>query len=236
VRAWFCLPFITALLFAENPQPPATVPEVPANLSIPAQLTKTISTDKSKSGDAIEMKTLEPVLLGKGIVMPANAALHGRIAGAASRKDDKPSWLVVVVERAEWKGYAIPLHAFISAQITIKEKPLGVDTSAAQGTPMPLGSPRRRVAVRDIPQNGPGNDLSSVMRQTPQDATVADTDTVRPGSRPLDDIHIFQDKNGTVFLLSQKPHLKLSSGTMFMLRNHPLATANPSPTISANPQ
>ncbi len=53
-------------IFAEDP--PATTPagQAPDNLSIPAQLGKTVDTKKCKAGDVVELRTLEPVLIANG--------------------------------------------------------------------------------------------------------------------------------------------------------------------------
>ena len=111
--------FSAIAIFAEDPNPTTATSPVPDNLSIPARLSKTIDTGKCKAGDKVELKTLEPVLIGNGVVMPENAKLSGKIVAAASRQDDKPSWLLLVVDRAEWKEHSLPLRAFIISQITM---------------------------------------------------------------------------------------------------------------------
>ena len=120
MRVLLAVLFSAITVFAQDPQAVTTAAQLPDNLSIPVRLAKTIDTKRCKAGDVVEMTTLEPVLLGNGLVMPENAKLHGKIAGAASRQNDKPSWVVLVVESAEWKQHRIPLHAFIASQITLK--------------------------------------------------------------------------------------------------------------------
>ena len=41
---------------------------------------------------------------GKGLVMPADAHLYGRVVSVGQKQDNKNSYLAVVVVRAEWKG------------------------------------------------------------------------------------------------------------------------------------
>ena len=108
--------FSAVAVFAEDPQALAPNSQVPDNLSIPVQLSKTIDTSKCKPGDAVEMKSLEPVLITQGLVMPEDAKLHGRVLGAASRQDNQPSWVLLVVVEAEWKQHRIPLRAVVAAQ------------------------------------------------------------------------------------------------------------------------
>src|SRR5271166_5653493 len=108
-------------LLAPAQQPPAQNSESAGKMSIPAQLTRTVQADKAHPGDRVEFRTLEAVLAGKDLVIPANARLYGRVLSASPKQDDKNSWLAVVVERAEWKQHSLPLHAFISAQIVISQ-------------------------------------------------------------------------------------------------------------------
>lgn len=225
----FCLFLLLAsLTLAEEHPTAAPQLESPANLSIPVQLSRTVSTDKCKVGDSVEFKSLEPVLIGKGVVMPTDTRLHGRVLGTASRQGDKPAWLVLLVDRAEWKEYSLPLHAFIASQITVKPKAshsgaAAAPLSADNGTPQATTNRRpRNLNARQAGMSDPAGDLSSVAPRAPQDGTAAVQDELPPDYKPLDDVHIFRDKNGTTFLLSQKANVKLPSGTMLMLRNQPV--------------
>ena len=92
-------------------------------MTIPAQLSKTIRTDKTHVGDKVEFKTVEPVPIREGVTMPIGTKLHGRVLGAASRQADKPSWLVVLVDNAEWKNHSLQLHAFIVSLINGNDQP-----------------------------------------------------------------------------------------------------------------
>ena len=161
------------------------------------------------------MRTLEPVLIGNGIVMPENTKLHGRVLGAASRQNDKPSWLVVVFERAEWKRHIVPLHAFVASRITLRA-PASARANSAFEDIMPGAVRRRRPGL--IP-SAPGRGASSAPSHPLQDAIVEGNDVAQASDQTLADLRLAQSKNGVVFLVSEKPPLKLPSGTMFMLRN-----------------
>ncbi len=216
MRVLLVVLFSAIAVFAEDPQAVTTVAQVPDNLSIPARLAKTIDTKKCKAGDVVEMETLEPVLVGNGLVMPENAKLHGKIAGAASRQNDKPSWVVLVVESAEWKHHTIALHAFIASQITMKAEVSGRNDSAFEAAINRVDVEHARYASR-----------SRSIGHPPRDATDGGNDAPELSYQRLDDVYIQQAKNGVVFLLSPKPHLRLPSGTMFMLRNQPAVTPGP---------
>jgi len=229
--------FSALAVFAQDaPDQSALAPtaQVPENLSIPARLTKTVDTNKCKVGDPVEMRTLEPVLLTHGLVMPENAKLQGRVLGAASSQNNQPSWVVLVLERVEWKQHSIPLHAFVFRQITLKLRTVGPGDSAFENAiNSPNNAQRRRGSmVLSSPGRrppGPPNTL--------QDATVQSNDTPQSLYHGLDDLRIAQGKNGMVFLVSPKPHLKLPSGAMFMLRNQATPTTQvAAQTSTASPQ
>src|SRR5271167_3196295 len=163
----------TALL-APAQQLADTNPASSGKLSIPAQLTRTVRADKVHAGDPVEFRTLEAVLVGKGMVMPANTSLHGRVLGASPKQEGKNSWLALVVERADWKQHSLPLHAFVVAQIAIAltNSQRAADTGMAANNPT---NPRRTgrqsagAAAHDDPS------LSNLIK-SPQDATQAGED------------------------------------------------------------
>jgi len=227
--------FSAITLCAEDPAvaPPAHVPD---NFSIPARLSKTIDTKKCRAGDVVELKTLEPVLIENGVVMPENTKLQGTIMGAASRQNEKPSWVLLVVQSAEWKEHSIPLHAFVAAQITMKAEVPGGNDSTFQGAIDMPDLERRRRGVRT--QANPGSDISKTLGRPPGDATIERNDRLQLSYHGVDDLLLMKDKIGRVFLVSKKDHLKLPSGTMLMLRNKPAVAsaqaASPKPVESAH--
>jgi hypothetical protein len=217
MRALVLVLFSALAVVAEDPKTASSATPLPDNLSIPVQLSKTIDTNKCKVGDVIEMKTLEPVLMGNNLVMPEKAKLLGRIVGAASRANEKPSWVLLVVERADWKEHSIALHAFVSSQIRLKVQTAGQANTTLDRAINMSDTVQRRHA-RELPQS-PGVHPSGPMARTLGDAGGAGSDPQQSGYQDLDDLRIQQDKQRRVFLVSQKSHLKLPSGTMFMLRN-----------------
>lgn len=216
MRVLLIVLFSAITVFAEDPQAVST--NSPENLTIPARLFKTIDTNKCKAGDVVEMRTLEPVLIANGLVMPENAKLHGKIVGAASRQNDRLSWLLLVVDRAEWKRHTIALHAFIASQITTTAKTPGPINDSSETLAQAERAPYVGRAHMDPWRSAPvGKPL--------QDASDDGSGAPQLSSPRLDNLYIQQARNGAVFLFSPKEHLKLPSGTMFMLRNQPVAPA-----------
>ena len=157
-----------AALSASAQQPEANSAALSGKLSIPVEVAKTVRADKVHAGDVVQFRSLEAVLAGNGVVIPANCTLYGRVLSAAAKQNNRNSYLAVVVERAEWKGHTLPLHAFISAQITVLPKNPKVPDPASEMDSPSSRRPRQsaRVAAASDPE------LTSIVK-TPRDATVA---------------------------------------------------------------
>jgi hypothetical protein len=125
---------------------------------------------------------------------------------------------VLLVERAEWKQHIVPLHAFISSQITLVPAS-NPNTGSADATPA-TGSVRRmgRVSVRTAAETGTEMPSSAKL---PQDATEQSQDQVVARPATLKDLRIVRDKDGIAYLFSAKSDVKLPGGTLFMLQNRP---------------
>ncbi len=216
----------SALLLQAQQNPLVITP--PGSLSIPAELTKTIRADKAHRGDPVEFTTVEPVLIAPKLVMPPQSKLFGRVVGAAPRQGDKPSWIVLLVEKAEWKQYSLPLHAFITSQITLVQGASPNAATPADGTDTTSNLRMRgRMSGRVAAQ---GDTTLSTLSKPPTDATGQEEPQAKPAA--LKDIRIIRDKDGISYLFSSKSDVKLPSGTLFMLQNHPA----PAPDQSAAAQ
>ena len=215
----------TALL-APAQQTPVHKPESAGPMSIPAQLTRTVQANKAHPGDTVEFRTLEAVLAGKDLVIPANARLFGRVLSAAPRQDNKNSWLAVVVERAEWKQGSLPLHAFIAAQIAIATRNQAPEekTTYSPQNPRSMRQTARATLATDP-------NLATLVK-APQDATETRQDQLGPRYPMLENVSLFRDKDGTSYLLSSKANVKLPAGVLLMLKNEPESEATKGKTAS----
>ena len=224
-----CISLLMMAALLVQAQQDSIVTKPSGDLSIPAELTKTVRADKAHRGDPVEFTTLEAVLIGQKLVMPPQSKLFGRVVGAAPRQGDKPSWLVLLVERAEWKQHSVPLHAFISSQITLVPGPnLNINPAddTAASNPRRTGRMSGRVAAQSDSQ------LSSLTKP-PQDASEMAKDGTVAKPVALKDVRIVRDKDGISYLFSAKSDVKLPSGTLFMLQNRP--TIAPEQSAAAGP-
>ncbi len=226
-----CIALLTmTALLAQAPQ--GSLAALPVgDLSIPVELTKTVRADKAHRGDPVEFRTVEAVLVSPKLVMPPQTKLFGRVVGAASRQGDKPSWIVLLVERAEWKQHSVPLHAFIASQITLVPAPSQAG-NAGNSPDTTVGSRRAgRMSGRVAAQSDA--DLSSLTRP-PQDATEQSQDVLPAKPGTLSDVRIVRDKDGTSYLFSAKSNVNLPSGTLFMLQNQTPPVPDPSPATATH--
>lgn len=216
MRVLISILFLSVAGFAQDPQPSVAPAQGSESFTIPARLAKTVDTKKCKVGDVVEMRTLEPVLIGNGVVMPEHTKLQATVLGAGSRQDEKPSWLVLVVQKAEWKDYTVPLRAFVASQITVKPK------AERNDSPSTASSLSDFEHGRYTPRQGnPFTSRSRSAQRIARDATDGADSAPDQGHQRLEDVYMQQARNGMMFLLSPRRNLKLPSGTMFMLRNQP---------------
>lgn len=82
----------------------------------PVELQQTIRASRAKAGDPVEFRTLEPVLIGNGIVVPENAMLVGVVAFARDESKAEPrSLLRIRVQGLHWKNGQARINAVVGS-------------------------------------------------------------------------------------------------------------------------
>ncbi len=82
----------------------------------PVALRQTVRASRSKVGSAVEFRTLEPILIGNGIVVPENATLLGEVAFVRSDPfATPPSWIRIVVSGLRWKTGTASLNCIVDS-------------------------------------------------------------------------------------------------------------------------
>ena len=227
------IPLVAAAAVLSAAQQPSPVPDLPKGLSIPAQLDTTIRADKAHAGDVVRFKTLEPVLVSKGLIIPQNAKLFGHVLGAAAKQGQTPSWISVVVDRAEWKEHTFPLHAFIFGQIHASPPP---ETGEADASTRSAGNPSNLTNNAPVcnRHNLADPRSANAISRAQNEATWDQERMAHPAG--LGDVKLARQKSGTTFLFCEKHNVKIPSGFQFMLQNVPVQAAAPADQPATTPE
>jgi hypothetical protein len=177
------------------------------NLTIPVELNKGIKADKAHPGDEVHLRMAEAVLAGKGVVIPDGAKLYGHILRASPAKDGKHSHLSIMIERAEWKGHTLPLHAFVVGWGRRRRVVMGANGCGPEPTD---NSPRR---IRG------GTTAGITTSAGPTDCDDASKSYSFGSDYLASGINIFKNpRSGATVLVSSK-NIHLPGGMLLLLRN-----------------
>lgn len=180
--------------------------------TLPVELTKTIKADKAEVGDPVQFHMLEPVLAGKGVVIPAKAKLYGKVVLANRAGKGQYSYLALQVDRAEWDGRTFPLNAFLVGW----EKSHSVRSA---GPPCPVAiqpdsPPRHSPGVAGAEPPPVPNDCNSS-----NDPSRWDDPSDWSERLVTRDIEIHRDANSGSTVLMSKKNIRLPAGTLIVLEN-----------------
>ncbi len=82
----------------------------------PVELRQTLRATQARVGDPVKFRTLEPILIGNGIVVPQNASLLGEVVYVRSDPNASPrSWLRIRVNGLRWKTGQASINAVVDA-------------------------------------------------------------------------------------------------------------------------
>lgn len=214
MRTW-ALPLLSlSLVAALAGQEKATASASVANhLNIPVELSKAIKAEKARPGDEVRLRMAEPVLVGKGIVIPGNAKLFGHVLHASGAENGRHSHLAIIVERAEWKHNVLKLRAFIAGFAVKKQKQVtnnGQECGSPSQSP-PAGFRRRRKPLQQTMNSD--TEFDGCENGEEQAALL------RNNMKFLSQIRMMQDqRDGHTILVSDK-NIHLPSGMLLILEN-----------------
>jgi hypothetical protein len=110
LRFSLCAAFaVSSIAFAQE------LPSIKQDTTFPVELRQTIHSNSAKIGDPVEFRTLEAVLIGNGIVVPADALLLGKVEEVQTRTSSYPdSLLGIRIHTLRWQKGELPLNAVVS--------------------------------------------------------------------------------------------------------------------------
>ncbi len=114
--------FCAGIAAAQVPSSPVAAPAtLPDGLRLPVELKHSVNTKKAAAGQPVAVVLLNNLRNGSGtIVIPKGALLTGRIADATARTKENAARLAILIERAEWQGGSIPLHAYVESGVKVQ--------------------------------------------------------------------------------------------------------------------
>ena len=81
---------------------------------LPVELHGTVRVSQAKVGDPVEFRTIEPVLIGNGVVVPESAKVRGTVVFARTNHQSTPSsWIRIRVQELRWKTGQASLNAVV---------------------------------------------------------------------------------------------------------------------------
>ena len=208
-----------ALTATAQNSPPSTSTSEPGMLFLPVSLEKTLRVEKSRPGDRVNFRLVEPVLFGHGVVLPEGTRLRGQVI-EARKLDREPSRLAIVVEQAEWKGNAFPLHAFISGILKVREvrQAKSADWRCLQYGERTGMGPR----VDKYPRSQ-GPSVSRPLNCSSNPLAVSEERVTRDRGADLKDVVLHRNfHDGSTLLFSHKKNIHLPGGIGLMLQNVPV--------------
>lgn len=182
----------------------------PGGLRIPVELSETIKVEKVHAGDQVRFRMAEAILAGHGSVIPATAKVFGHVITADAAGTTQHSHLSIVLDRAEWKGHTLPLHAFISG-FTLPRGPATNVVACKPSTEFARFGGRGNV----LPDGG----LLSPWTNNCDEATRVQENAEDALQRALKGIQLYHANRSSFTVLVSKKNIHLPSGMIMMFRN-----------------
>ena len=192
-------------------QDTSSSPEVVrGGLQLPVELVRGIKAEKARPGDEVRLRMVEPVLVGKGVVLPEGAKLFGRVLNSAAAEKGNPSVLSIRVERLDLKEDSIPLQAYVTGW--------GARKFEETGAPC--------VPLQRMPERRRGDGGETVNTRTAKVDPCNPSGTFDPPAAAkkkqifaVRDVAIYQDRTDGLTIMVSKKNIHLPSGTLLVITN-----------------
>lgn len=184
---------------------------------IPVELKKSINADRSRPGNPVHFRLAEGILTGSATVIPRKARLYGHVLIAEAARDGKPSMLSIVIDRAEWDGQVLPLHAFVTGwgkRRAFEYPPNRCPLNAAPQIPG-RGDSLRKGSAGNVGNWGNTFDLCK-----PLPPFVERYEPAHPGHKILmSQIKFYQNSTDSSTIMASEKNIRLPSGLLLIFQN-----------------
>src|SRR5271155_361438 len=164
-----------------------------AKEAVLTSLTSKLDTKKTKVGDPVTVKTLNPVTLDDGSVLPTGSKITGKVT-QVQPKSSGAATLAITFDQVEKKGGApMPIHGLLAA--------IAPEPSMSSGS------------TNDLPMGSGGNKGQTAgMVGTGINGNTAAPQSIQPGSS-IKGVTLSPGSDGSSVLQSTDKDFKLDSGT-----------------------
>lgn len=92
----------------------------------PVELHGTVRASRAKVGDPVEFRTIEPVLIGNGVVVPESTTLFGEVIFVRSDPGATPRfWIRIAVNSLRWQTGQACLNATVDSVYYVRSSYFG---------------------------------------------------------------------------------------------------------------
>jgi hypothetical protein len=204
--------FITVVAFAQN---------MPQTGTVQVELLNTIKTKKAKVGDEVKARTVTPLIVEHGTVIPVGSTVIGRVLAAEADAPDTHESFVKLVFNQVNLQHAKPLSLNLSVRAALKPE---APSQAQQRQQAPENSPPAGQAQPDMqilhggpltPHNTPES-LKTMPRNGQNPGVAAHTGSVI--GMPNVVLETGEEKDAASTFRSSRKDLQLDSGLQLILK------------------
>jgi hypothetical protein len=166
-----------------------------AKEAVLSELTSKVDTKKSKVGDTVTAKTLNPLQMNDGSVLPPGTKLVGKVTQVQPKSSGSAS-LAIIFDQIDKKGSA---SIQVRGLVVAVAPPLSMSDSGGSTNDLPMGS-------------GGNKAQTASMTGTNINSQTADLPSIQPGSS-IKGVTLNPAADGPSVLQSADKDFKLDSGT-----------------------